>query len=216
MSYQETVWNYLRAKGLNEKSTASIMGNIEQESGFDANLIEVGNGIGFGLCQWSFERRTQLEAYGTDINHQLDFLWSELTGENTAVTGASFQWIEHSGYLNYSDFMSGNGTIEELTASFCFNWERPNAELANLANRQSSALTYYNQFTGTTGGGGTDPTPTTGNCKLIYPYWYASNIKISYVLNDFVLMRTHGNVVLIKNPTTNRLYYVNKSSIKMI
>jgi hypothetical protein len=86
MTYQEITWNFLRSKGLNEKSTSAVMGNIQAESGFDPSVIESSTGIGFGLCQWSYGRRTQLEAYGTDFNHQLEFLWSELTGQNLDVT----------------------------------------------------------------------------------------------------------------------------------
>lgn len=204
MTYQEITWNFLKSKGLNDKSTSAIMGNIEQESGFDPNIIEVGSGIGFGLCQWSYGRRTQLEAYGKDIDHQLEFLWSELTGENLSVTGANFQWINKTGYLVHEDFMNGNGSINDLTSAFCFCFERPSEEYANLAFRQTSANEYYTQFGGAT------------YVKLIYPYWFGSHIKISYIENKFLLISNHGNVVFIKNELTNRTYYVNKSSIKMV
>lgn len=208
MTYQEQVWNFLKLKNLNDKAISAIMGNIQQESGFEPTLIEVGNGIGFGLCQWSFGRRTQLESYGTDINHQLEFLWSELTGTNLVETGANYQWIDKTGYLSHTDFMNGNGTIEELTASFCFCWERPNEQYANLQYRQLWANNYFTQFNGTT--------PTGGYVKLIYPYHYGSEVKISYVQNKFLLVTMHGNVVRIKNELSNRHYYVNKSSIKMV
>ena len=57
MNVEETVWKFLRGKGLPEKSCAAVMGNIEAESEFNEKLIEQGNGIGFGLCQWSYESR---------------------------------------------------------------------------------------------------------------------------------------------------------------
>jgi hypothetical protein len=210
MTYQEQTWNFLRSKGLNEKSTSAIMGNIQGESGFNPDIVEYGNGIGFGLCQWSFGRRTQLEAYGTTITHQLEFLWSELTGENTEITGANFQWINKSGYLNHSDFMEGNGSIEDLTSAFCFSWERPAVETAHLDYRQQWANTYYTEFTGTI------PTPIGNYVKLIHPFWFGSNVKISYIENKFELITNHGNVLTIKNPLTNRYYYVNKSAIKSV
>lgn len=209
MTYQEQTWNFLRSKGLNEKSCSAIMGNIQQESGFNPDIVEGGTGIGYGLCQWSYGRRTQLEAYGTDIEHQLEFLWSELTGENTDITGASYQWINKTGYLSHDDFMSGNGSIEDLTASFCFCWERPAVESANLSYRQSSAIDYYNQFAGSP--------INTGNIKLIYPYTFGTNNKISFLLNSFILIGSgKGNVVRIKNSLSNRTYLVNKSSIKFV
>ncbi|MDF2606593.1 MAG: putative hydrolase [Bacillales bacterium] len=207
MTYQEQTWNFFKTKNLPDKSIASIMGNIQAESGFDPDIVEGGSGIGFGLCQWSFGRRTQLEAYGIDIQSQLEFLWSELSGENLSITGANFQWINKTGYLNHDEFMSGNGTIEDLTSAFCFCWERPDIETAHLEFRQISANNYFIQFNGTGGG---------QYVKLIYPFWFGSNIKISYLENRFIILNEHGNVVRIKNELTNRTYYVNKSSIKII
>jgi hypothetical protein len=210
-TYQEQTWSFLKSKGLPDKSCAAVMGNIQAESGFDPTQIESGNGIGFGLCQWSYDRRAQLESYGTDFQHQLNFLWSELTGADLDITGASYQWINQDGYLNHADFMTGNGTINDLTASFCFSWERPNVLYAHLDVRQQSANDYYTQFSETT------PDPTTGtHCKLIYPFWFGSKVKISYSVNDFILLSSTGNVVLIKNELSNRQYYVNKSSIKIV
>lgn len=220
MTIQEQVWNYLKGRNLTEKSVAAVMGNIQAESGFDPTQVEQGNSIGFGLCQWSYGRRTQLEAYGTDLTHQLNFLWSELTGQDLNITGADFQWINKSGYLSLTDFMNGNGSIDDLTKAFCFCWERPNANLAHLDYRIQSANNYFNQFTGTgsgTGGdngGGTNPPTGTTYYKLIYPYWFGSNNKITYLENKFIVLNNHGNVVRIQNVKNNSKYYVNKTSIK--
>jgi hypothetical protein len=144
----QVVWDFLRSKGLPEGSTAAIMGNMYRESGFDETLLEYGNQIGYGLCQWSFERRTQLEAYGIDVTHQLEFLWSEMTGQNRAVTGADMQWINRSAYLSLANFMSGNGSISTLTNAFCFCWERPSVAVSGIDIRFAKANEYYNQFTG--------------------------------------------------------------------
>lgn len=150
MSIQENTWNFLKEKGLPERSIAAVMGNIQAESGFNEKMVELGNSIGFGLCQWSFDRRKQLERYGITITHQLNFLWAELSG-STGNTGASFQWINKSGYLTHDDFMAGKGSIADLTAAMCFCWERPNAAVAHLDTRQKSAQDYFNQFTGSSG-----------------------------------------------------------------
>jgi hypothetical protein len=218
MTIQETVWNYLKSKNLPDKSCAAVMGNIQGESGFNPDIIESGSGIGFGLCQWSYGRRTQLEAYGTDLQHQLDFLWTELTGENSSITGASYQWIDKSDYIIHANFMISNGSIEDLTTSFCFCWERPNPIYAHLDVRQSAANNYYNQFTGT-GSGNTNPGTNPDNntyVQLIYPFWFGSHTKISFSENKFILIGTKGNVVMIKGISNNRHYFVNKSSIKSI
>lgn len=209
MSYQSETWNFLISKGLTELSVSAIMGNIQAESGFDPSLIEAGNGIGFGLCQWSFGRRTQLEAYGTDFNHQLNFLWSELSGENLSETGADFQWLDQAGYLTHMQFMEGVGSLDDLTSAFCFCWERPNFELAHLEFRQEWALNYYNEFTGTT-------PPDDGNVKLKIAIEFGTNRKISYLLNDFELIKNNGNTVVIKNKLSNRKHLVRKSYVKIL
>jgi cell wall-associated NlpC family hydrolase len=147
---QQAVWSYLTGKGLPEKSVAGIMGNISQESSWNPTEIESGSGVGFGLCQWSYSRRTQLEAYGTDLQHQLDFLWSEMTGENRATTGADLQWYNAQGYT-YSSFSGGSYSPSEAAAAFCWCWERPNASEANLSYRQSQAESFYSSLQGTGG-----------------------------------------------------------------
>lgn len=158
MSIQETTWKFLKGKGLPEKSVAAVMGNIQGECDFDSNQIEAGSGNGFGLIQWSFERRTQLEAYGTDLTHQLNFLWAELSGD-TGSTGAYLQWTDKSGYLSHDKFMSGNGSIADLTAAMCFCFERPG--VPRLSVRQDAAQKYFSQFTGTAG----DASSSDGNSQ---------------------------------------------------
>jgi N-acetylmuramoyl-L-alanine amidase len=80
------VWNYLTGKGLTTQQAAGFLGNMEAESGINPGTQEYGTGIGYGLVQWSYERRTNLENFAkkqgkpvSDIDVQLDFLWKELT-----------------------------------------------------------------------------------------------------------------------------------------
>jgi len=165
---QQYVYDFLHDKGLPHKSIVAIMGNITGESDWSPNLIEVGNGIGFGLCQWSFSRRTQLEAYGTDLAHQCQFMWSELTGENASITGADLQWINPpassvTGGISFScpisQFRAGTDTVEFLTSAWCYCWERPAPETNHLSStRIPSALSFNSSMT-YQGGGVIDPPP---------------------------------------------------------
>lgn len=50
-------------QGFNFESTIGLLTNMNSESGFDTSAIEDGNGIGRGLIQWSFERRTAMENF---------------------------------------------------------------------------------------------------------------------------------------------------------
>lgn len=168
---QQYFYNFMHDKGLPHITICAIMGNITGESGWNPDAIEHGNSIGFGLCQWSFGRRTQLEAYGTSLQHQCEFLWSELTGENRATTGADYQWIANpadsvdngEGFrFTIADFKVGNGTLAELTKAFCYCWERPAYATNHLTStRIPSAESFYNSmsYNGSGSGGGETPTP---------------------------------------------------------
>lgn len=167
---QQYVYDFLYDKGLPHISICALMGNITGESSWDVDAIEGNTGIGFGLCQWSYSRRTQLEAYGTSLQHQCEFLWSELTGENTSVTGADPQWYPdphvsvdngEGFYFELEEFMKGNGTLSVLTKAFCYCWERPAYETNHLTSiRVPSATEFYNSMTyNGTGGGGELPEP---------------------------------------------------------
>lgn len=150
---QQYVYDFLYDKGLPHKSIVAVMGNITGESEWSPNLIEVGSGVGFGLCQWSYERRTQLEAYGTDLQHQCEFLWSELTGANTGTTGAELQWLNPpsssvTGGISFScpltQFRSGVDTVEFLTTAFCYCWERPAPETNHLSSTRIPSAESFN------------------------------------------------------------------------
>lgn len=162
---QDYVFNFFSGKGLPDITICAIMGNITGESSWNPDAIENGSGIGFGLCQWSYGRRDQLEAYGTDLQSQCEFLWSELTGQNLNVTGADYQWIANPAnsvdngegfYCSNADFIAGSGTIEFLTKAFCYCWERPAYATNHLdSTRIPSAKSFYDIYAGTGGGGGT-------------------------------------------------------------
>lgn len=164
---QQYVYDFLYEKGLPHISICAIMGNITGESSWNPEAIEAGNSIGFGLCQWSFGRRTTLEAYGTTLQHQCEFLWSELTGENLSVTGANHEWYPNPAdsvdngegfYCSISDFRAGNGDITFLTKAFMYCWERPAWETNHF---ESIRLPSAREFYSTMGykGSGDVPTP---------------------------------------------------------
>ena len=166
---QQYFYNFFRDKGLPHITVCAIMGNVTGESGWNPDAIEHGNSIGFGLCQWSFGRRTQLEAYGTDLYHQCEFLWSELTGENLSVTGANYQWISNpadsvdggEGFsFTNANFRAGNGDLATLTKAFCYCWERPAYATNHLTStRIPSAQSFYDSMKYTGSGDIIEPDP---------------------------------------------------------
>ena len=170
---EEKVWYYLRSAGYSEYSTAGVMGNIYGESGFDPGIVEGGSGIGFGLCQWSFGRRTNLENYAdskgvdpSDPDTQIEFLLTEINPSGGAADGyasfigtAGIYGCDMDGWLNAD-------TVEEATKQFCGWFERPDSDgfygSSMNDHRIPKAIEYYNQFHGrdlssflTGGSGGT-------------------------------------------------------------
>lgn len=143
---QEYVYNFLIEKGISPNAVYGIMGNISQECSWDYQLEEVGGGGGYGLIQWTGERRIQLENWGIDLEHQCEFLYAELTGGNSTM-GALNQWYDAKGY-KYNAFISGEYSPSESASAFCWCYERPNESLANLPYRQSEAERFATIYTG--------------------------------------------------------------------
>lgn len=132
---QEKVWYALRMAGYSEYAAAGIIGNMYAESGFNPAIVEEGNGIGFGLCQWSFERRTQLENYAkskgvdpSDVDTQIEFLLTEINPEGGPASGyASFIGTEGIYGCDMEGWLNAT-SVGEATKNFCGWFERPAAE----------------------------------------------------------------------------------------
>jgi hypothetical protein len=80
----QQIFQLLINGGMNAGQAAAVMGNMYQESGFDSDRHEGGNNIGYGLAQWSFGRRTNLERFAaqkgvpvSDMAMQIEFLFHE-------------------------------------------------------------------------------------------------------------------------------------------
>lgn len=154
---EEKVWYALRGEGYSKEAVAGVMGNIHAESSFDPAVIEKGSGIGFGLCQWSFGRRTQLEAYAaskgvnaSDVDTQIEFLLTELNrGVGPAQGYATNQILTNKGYTRE---MWENATTPEAAATaFCWIFERPSSP--NMTRRTEKAREYYESFKNIESGG---------------------------------------------------------------
>ena len=143
--------------GYSEYAVAGVMGNIQAECDFDPTLVEWGSNIGFGLCQWSYGRRTQIEAYAaskgvspSDVQTQLEFMLAEMTPEkmegNLAEDFADSQFIPQSDYERWKN----SELPEEAAEIFCWAFERPNKSIRNgaLSKRITWARKYYEEFHG--------------------------------------------------------------------
>lgn len=105
---EELIWNFLRAKGFTAESAAGVMGNMWAESNCTPDQEQIGGGGGYGLCQWTGPRRTDLvnwcqnNGYDyTGLEGQLEFMMSELRAYNlmylrdyTSVETATRAWLD--------------------------------------------------------------------------------------------------------------------------
>lgn len=146
---QEKVWWALIDAGYSAEAAAGVLGNIEAESGFNEASIEGGSGAGFGLCQWTGGRRTQLESYAaskgvapSDLDTQIEFLLAEITPGGGANGYAKYQLSSYNGY-SASDWKNAS-TPEDAATAFCWTFERPG--IPRMDVRTSAARRYYNQF----------------------------------------------------------------------
>lgn len=142
---QERVYNFLRAKGFSAAAACGVMGNIDVESGFDATIEEIGNAIGYGLCQWSFERRTNLVNWCnnngrdyTTVEGQLDYLIYELEGGDSTCAALMNQYCGgFEGFKKLTD-------VSWATQVFQICFER--AGIPNMQKRISAAQGFYNKW----------------------------------------------------------------------
>lgn len=111
------VWNYFKDKGLGDVQVAGIMGNMEQESHFDPEIIQGGGDSqnpsdagsgGWGLIQWTPGSKIvdELQAAGIDgqvyeLATQLDLIWQIL--HNNPVVTASFDLAHFNSLTSVND-----------------------------------------------------------------------------------------------------------------
>lgn len=162
---EQLVANFFRDKGLEDVQIAAIMGNMYAESGINPGAIE-SNGIGHGICQWSFGRYAALVTFAiergklwNDLQTQLDFFWE---GDEWHTNWSRVYRIKDwkfEGDPAIGTLVSGSKSaflatddVEEAVRQFCYGWE--GAGLPHLSRRYEAAKKYLSALQG--GGGGQD------------------------------------------------------------
>ena len=132
----EKIWNYFTSQGFSKEATAGVMGNLQQESGLNPEIVG-SNGRPYGLAQWLGSRRTNLEKQAkekgvklSDIKYQLDFLIEEMKGINF-------------GSKSFEDFKN----IKDVSqAAYLFENYFERSGGSALANRLKFAESFYSQY----------------------------------------------------------------------
>lgn len=146
-----TAANYLVGKGFNKIIAAAFIGNFAVESGVRPNVsqnltkgMKLGFGFkpttpsvalkqpsksGYGLAQWTEDRKTKLVAAGADsTTQQLNFLIAELKGSQASA------W----------DKIKSKKTLSDATEAVVKYYER--AGVPALSERISKATAIYNKI----------------------------------------------------------------------
>ncbi len=145
----QVIWNFFKYKGLSDAAVAGILGNIQAESNFDPGVVEAKTGEGYGLIQWSFDRRTALEAAArergvdpSNLQFQLEYLWEEAVDPNSSygkdLAKAGFYDTDSPSDAAYyfHNIVEGSNDSEEAIRN----------------NRCQTAQQWYNQLKGTSAG----------------------------------------------------------------
>lgn len=149
------IFQFFFAKGWTIEAIAALCGNIQIESTFNPDLIQIG-GTGHGLVQWTppenlYDVLDYLYGSHTDWGNpdgQCNALYAEYQktiGEIPAHTTPDFdkQWYATSGYpISWYDWAHSNGDIAELTKAFIYNYLRPGHP--DVTARVNAALDWYN------------------------------------------------------------------------
>lgn len=81
----KTIIEFCMGKGLNAAAACGICGNIQGESNGNPAAVSSDGHYSYGICQWTFGRKTAMlnfvgDDWRTDLTGQLEFLWTELNG----------------------------------------------------------------------------------------------------------------------------------------
>lgn len=166
--------NYYRGQGLDDRTIAAILGNMQAESTLSPGLNERGGGGGYGLVQWTPKQDLidacnylNLSPY-TSGDVQIQVVIEEIIGDQSIR-----QWYTSQGFIsNYynsgatSDMIgiTGNDFLhntmgwnpDKLAVMFMAGYERPsyNPLINHYQNRQQYALDWFTYM-----GGVVPPTP---------------------------------------------------------
>lgn len=119
-SNEETIYDYLTNNlGFNSAAACGVLANIELESGFNPQKSESGGG-GYGLCQWTGSRRTDL------------IEWCNSNGYDYRTLQGQLNFLNHELKNNYSSFYNLMKTVDntesgayDVAYNWCMDFERP-------------------------------------------------------------------------------------------
>ena len=153
------LWQSLLADGYSEEQAAGILGNLEQESGFNP-LADQRDGPGMGIAQWSQGGRWEgLKA------------WATKRGLDPMKLATQYGYMRHE--MNTGTFTDGRWsdaqfralkTVQEAASYFGANYEI----FGVAGSRNADADAWYNTFAGKVGAGAKAASPSKSSTKSLW------------------------------------------------
>lgn len=160
--------NYYRSMGIEDRTIAAILGNMQAESTLSPILTERGGGGGYGLVQWTPQSNLidacnvlGLSPY-TSGDVQIQVVIDEIVGnpsvrqwytsqafiQNYYTSGATLDMVGITGQQFLDNTM--NWTPDKLAVMFMVGYERPSYDplINHVANRKQNALNWYQYMGG--------------------------------------------------------------------
>lgn len=156
---ESKIYNALRKGGLNDVGACAVMGNMYKESTLKSNNAENskgisdedytkavddgritgyqfrGDGIGYGLCQWTFISRKE-ELYNMAQSKKVSIADEEMQCE--------FCILElKKDYPALYQYLCAASNLYAATEKVCWDFEKPDKDLADMKTRVDSAKKYY-------------------------------------------------------------------------
>lgn len=184
------VIQYYRSIGVNDRTIAALLGNMQAESTINPALNEVG-GSGYGLVQWTPQSVliNHASALGfsnyTNGDTQLKVIIGEIQGDS-----GTNEWYSTQAFINnYLNSGATNDMVgitgqqflrntmgwspDKLAILFMTCYERPstNPSVNHYTQRQQNALSWYSYLSGSS----TFTPRLNSNGISNNPYWYSRN-----------------------------------------
>lgn len=167
LSNEETIWNFLKSKGLNDFAVAGLMGNLYAESGLRPNNLQntyekklgmtdasytkamdngsydnfVKDSAGYGLAQWTHYSRKQ---------NLLDYAKAKGVSIGNLQMQLDFLWNEIQKYKAVMEVLNNASSVREASNIVLLKYEAPADQSEKVqAKRADYGQKYFDKYAST-------------------------------------------------------------------
>lgn len=150
----QTIYSDLRRAGMTHEGACAMLGNMQCESRFKANIVQIGmtsltdaqytklfdanpercisDGIGYGLCQWTYpQRKRNLRQFARN--------WGVSVGAEDMQTAFAIEELKTE-YAALWKYLCETDELYTATERICKEFERP--KVNNVDERYKAALEF--------------------------------------------------------------------------